>query len=307
MEAFLLLFHITRSVTDYAPVHRGRAQCRMLARLLDALGSGTIDIPSPLWESVLTDLDFMRRCGVADDPGLRELCGRLLATKVMTGAGGLQLTARIQVDIAAQACLPIRKLGIDWYRGWSGIVVYPSEYVAPRLVQDEAGLVHEFDETAAGEAWAGGPVVVSWAQDSGNSGKPAAGDPAYNVVIHEFAHKLDLLGGEADGLPPLDRTLHAGLQPRRWRRVLEDAYQRFSAAVDLVELELPPDVDPESGAADPYYAGLPLDPYAAQDEAEFFAVSSEAFFVDPQPLRDAFAEWYELLARFYLQDPLAGR
>lgn len=272
----------------------------MLARLLDSLGSGRIDIPLALWESVLADLPFLQRFGAASDCGLREQCGRLLATKVMTGAGGLELTAEIQVAIAAQACLPILKLGIEWYRGWSGIVVYPSEYVAPRRVQDEAGLVHEFDETAAGEAWDGGPVVVSW--DRG-----ADRDQAYNVVIHEFAHKLDLLGGEADGLPPLDRTLHPGLEAHRWRRVLDDAYQRFSAAVDLIEAELPPDVDPESGAADPYYARLPLDSYAAQDEAEFFAVSSESFFVDPQRLADAFPEWFELLARFYLQDPLAGR
>ena len=276
----------------------------MLARLLDSLGSGRIDIPPVLWESVLADLPFLQRFGAASDCGLRELCGRLLATKVMTGAGGLGLTAEIQVAIAAQACLPILKLGIEWYRGWSGIVVYPSEYVAPRRVQDEAGLVHEFDETAAGEAWDGGPVIVSWAQDTDGA---TGGNQAYNVVIHEFAHKLDLLAGEADGLPPLDRTLHPGLDARRWRRVLDDAYQRFSAAVDLVEAELPPDVDPESGAADPYYARLPLDPYAAQDEAEFFAVSSESFFVDPQRLADALAEWYELLARFYLQDPLAGR
>ena len=125
---------------------------------------------------------------------MRELCGRLLATKVMTGAGGLELTAEIQVAIAAQACLPILKLGIEWYRGWSGIVVYPSEYVAPRRVQDEAGLVHEFDETAAGEAWDGGPVIVSWAQDTDEA---AGGNQAYNVVIHEFAHKLDLLAGGA--------------------------------------------------------------------------------------------------------------
>ncbi len=275
----------------------------MLARLLGSLGSGTIEVPSPLWESALADLGFLQRFGATTDPELRALCGRLLATKVMTGAGGLELTATIQVAIAAQACLPILKLGIDWYRGWSGIVVYPSEYVARRRVQDEAGLVHEFDETAAGEAWEGGPVVLSWAQN----GEPPSGDPAYNVVIHEFAHKLDLLDGEADGLPPLDRHVHAGLKPHRWRRVLDDAYQRFGAAVELIELELPPDIDPESGAADPYYGHLPLDPYAAQDEAEFFAVSSEAFFVDPQRLREVFPEWYELLARFYLQDPLAGR
>jgi len=111
----------------------------MLARLLDSLGSGTIDIPSPLWESVLADLDFLQRRGAASDPGLRELCGRLLATKVMTGAGGLELTGTVQVAIAAQACLPILKLGIDWYRGWSGIVVYPSEYVARRRVSRRAG------------------------------------------------------------------------------------------------------------------------------------------------------------------------
>ncbi len=81
--------------------------------------------------------------------------------------------------------------------------------------------------------------------------------------------------------------------------------KRFCAALDLVELELPDDLDPDSEAADPYYARLPLDPYAAQDEAEFFAVSSEAFFVDPGRLRDAFPQWYELLSRFYRQDPLA--
>jgi Mlc titration factor MtfA (ptsG expression regulator) len=273
----------------------------MLARLLDSLGSGTVEIPAPLWEGAVAELAFLRRLDTSDRAGLRELCGRLLATKVMTGAGGLELTAPIQVAIAAQACLPILKLGIDWYRGWSGIVVYPSEYVAPRRVQDETGLVHEFDETAAGEAWDAGPVIVSWTQDQGG---PAAGDPAFNVVIHEFAHKLDLLNGEADGLPALDRRVHAGLEPHHWRRVLDDAFQRFGAAVDLIELELPADVDPESDAADRYYAHLALDPYAAQDEAEFFAVSSETFFVDPQRLRDAFAEWYELLSCFYRQQPL---
>jgi hypothetical protein len=275
----------------------------MLGRLLDSLGSGNVEIPPSLWEGVLAELGFLRRFRAAADGSLRELCGRLLATKVMAGAGGLELTAGIQVAVAAQACLPILKLGIDWYRGWSGIVVYPSEYVARRRVQDEAGLVHEYEETAAGEAWHAGPVIVSW---SGEAAAAHAGDPAFNVVIHEFAHKLDLLGGEADGLPPLDRRLHAGLEPHRWRRTLDDAFQRFGAAVDLIEMELPADVDPESTDADPYYARLPLDPYAAQDEAEFFAVSSEAFFVDPRPLRDAFPQWYELLTRFYLLDPASG-
>ena len=102
---------------------RARAQCRMLARLLDSLGSGRIDIPTALWESVLIDLPFLQGFSATRDSSLRDLCGRLLATKVMTGAGGLDLTAEVQVSIAAQACLPILKLGIEWYRGWSGIVV----------------------------------------------------------------------------------------------------------------------------------------------------------------------------------------
>jgi len=275
----------------------------MFARLLDSLGSGAVEIPPPLWNEVLAALPFLRRFDAQADGTLRELCSRLLATKVMSGAGGLELTGAIQVAIGAQACLPILRLGIDWYRGWSGIIVYPSEYVARRRIQDESGLVHEFEETASGEAWEGGPVIVSWYPDGGSA---AHDDPAFNVVIHEFAHKLDLLDGQADGLPPLDRRLHAGLEPHHWRSVLDDAWQRFAAAVDLVELDLPADVDPESDRADPYYAHLPLDPYAAQDQAEFFAVSSEAFFVSPQRLLDAFPQWYELLAGFYRQDPLAG-
>jgi len=275
----------------------------MLARLLDALRTRAVDIPSPLWEQTLAEHPFVQRLTGADDPQFRRLCGRLLQAKVMTGADGLQLTAAIQVSIAVQACLPIQRLGLGWYRGWSGIVVYPAQFRAHRTVQDEAGLVHEFSETVAGEAWEGGPVIVSWAQGERDQ---AQADFACNVVIHEFAHKLDMLNGDADGLPALDRRLHRGLEPHLWRRILDEAFNRFCAAVDLVELDLPDDVDPESSAADAYYAGLALDPYAAQDVAEFFAVSSEAFFVAPQRLCDAFPQWYALLSAFYLQDPLAA-
>ena len=275
----------------------------MLKRLLDTLGLGEVGIPQSLWDLALNELTFVRRLAGTADPEFRRLCGRLLATKVMTGAGGLQLTAPIQINLAVQACLPIQHLGIDWYRGWSGIVVYPSEFRADRRVQDESGLVHEFSETVAGESWDGGPVIVSWPDADHGSGAP---EFAFNVVIHEFAHKLDLLNGEADGLPHLDRRLHAGLDPGRWRQILDEAFDRFNAALDLIELQLPDHVDPESSAADAYYARLPLDPYAAQDTAEFFAVSSEAFFVEPSRLREAFPAWYGLLSDFYRQDPLAG-
>jgi hypothetical protein len=88
--------------------------------------------------------------------------------------------------------------------------------------------------------------------------------------------------------------------------VLDDAFERLNAELDLIEAEIPPDVDPESPQGDAWYARLPLDAYAATDPGEFFAVSSEAFFVSPQRLRDAFPEWYALLAKFFLQDPLAA-
>ncbi|MGZ9059330.1 MAG: zinc-dependent peptidase, partial [Burkholderiaceae bacterium] len=145
-----------------------------------------------------------------------------------------------------------------------------------------------------------GPLVLSW-EDAQQSATGAGA--AYSVVIHEFVHKIDLLDGDADGVPPFVGP-HKPLSPDRWRSVLHQSFDRFAAELELIDAELPHDLDPESDAWDRHYAHLPIDPYAAHDEAEFFAVSSEAFFVKPGRLRDAFPEWYALLARFFLQDPL---
>jgi len=277
------------------------AQCHSMGRILQPRARAGADIPSLLWEQAWTSLAFVRRYGADAQARLRELCGQFLTTKVMTGAGGLQLTGAIQANIALQACIPVLELGIDWYRGWSGIVVYPSEFMVRRQVQDDSGVVHDYGEELSGEAWQGGPVVLSWSQEP-----PTATTPqfAFNAVIHEFAHKLDQLDGEADGRPPFDRRLHAGLAPRQWNAIRDDAFERFNAAIDLIEAQLPSDLDPESGEAARFYAGLALDPYAAQDHAEFFAVSSESFFVEPARLSDAFPQWYRMLADFYRQDPM---
>jgi Mlc titration factor MtfA (ptsG expression regulator) len=205
----------------------------------------------------------------------------------------------MQVNIAVQACLPILNLGIDWYRGWTSIVVYPGEFLVPRAMTDDAGVVHEYIEPIAGEAWDGGPLLLSWDDVLGSS----SGAP-YNVVIHEFTHKIDMLEGDANGVPPFDRRLHPMLEAARWTGILDDAFERFNAELELIEAELPPDIDPEDAEADSYYAHLPLDPYAAHSEGEFFAVSSETFFVDPARLRAAFPDWYAQLAAFFRQDPL---
>jgi Mlc titration factor MtfA (ptsG expression regulator) len=211
----------------------------------------------------------------------------------MNGAAGLKLTDFMRLSIAAQAALPILELPPALYEGWDEIIVYPAGFEIPRARADDAGVVHEYIEEAAGEAWDGGPVILSWA----DLNEPAG---AFNVAIHEFAHKLDLrcgLTGEAPGLPP-------GIKPRRWRQTLQDAYESYARWLGEVENSIPPDVDPESPRASPWYDRLPLDPYAATDLAEFFAVSSEQFFVGPEPLAEDLPRWYELLKLYYRQDTL---
>lgn len=229
------------------------------------------------WQRVEARLRCLGHLNATDRQRLRNLCLDFLAEKEFHGAHGFVLTDDILLAIALQACLPILNLGLEAYRGWIGVVVYRGDFMIPREVVDEAGVIHEYDEPALGEAWPGGPVILSWPDD------PAAVDGA-NVVIHEFAHKLDMLDGQVDGRP----LLPGGLAPSRWSAEMEAARQSVARLVER---------------------GLPtyLDPYAAEDGAEFFAVASEAFFDDPQGLRRAHPKVYELLARFYRQDPAAPK
>lgn len=275
----------------------------MLNTLLQRLKrTPPVTIPDHLWNTTLAALPFVERLDSGERVRLRALAEQLLADKQMAGAADLVLTPAMQVSIAVQASLPVLNLGLDWYRGWKSIVVYPSEFLVPRSVTDEDGVVHEYVEPISGEAWDRGPLVLSWEDAQINT---RAG-VAYSVVIHEFVHKLDLLNGDADGVPPFSSTLHKKLSVARWHDVLREAFDRFTAEIDLIESEIPADVDPESDEVDRFYAHLPFDAYAAQDESEFFAVTSEAFFVAPAGLDQAFHDWYVLLSQFFLQDPLAA-
>ena len=226
-------------------------------------------IDDSLWRRATRGLTFL-----PDSPKLRSLALLFLAEKEFTGAHGLEVTDAMRVSIAAQACLPILELGLDWYAGWRGIVVYPGDFQVRREWVDEAGVVHEWDDELAGEAMPGGPVVLSW--------DAAANEPAINVVIHEFAHKLDMINGEADGLPPL----HPGMDRKAWIEAFREAYEGFCNAVDR--------------GKDTW-----LDPYAAEHPSEFFAVISEAFFESPAETRRRYPLVYEQLKLFYRQDPAA--
>lgn len=246
------------------------------------------------WQALRDSLPYLRGLDEADVTRLRTLIARFLSSKTFTGAQGLEPDDTMRLTIAAQACLPVLHLGLTPYDDFVEIVVYPSAFAVRRTITDDHGLVHEFDDVLAGEAMDGGPVVLSWDDVAGPDRAPAA-----NVVIHEFAHKLDMADGEADGCPPMPRAARA-----RWLEALHAAYNNFVDALDALEAGLPDDVDPEGEEADHWYAELPLDPYAATDEAEFFAVAAEVFFVEPDRLAQAYPTLYERFVAYFGRDPM---
>ncbi len=236
-------------------------------------------IPDPLWQLTLARLPFLAQRSDADLAELRRLASLFLDQKEFTGADGLVVDDAMAVCIAVQAVLPVLRVGLAPYDGFVGIVVHPDEVVARREVMDDDGVVHAYDEVLAGEAMEGGPVMLSW-RDVADAGETAAS--GYNVVIHEFAHVLDMGDGAADGVPPLPSA-----QARRdWLAVLMPAYDRHGEQVVCG------------------YDTL-LDPYGAQGPEEFFAVASETFFVNPKELRAEHPDLYGLLARYFRQDPAA--
>ncbi len=236
-------------------------------------------IPDDLWKRTLVRYPFLRRRDAADAAELRRLTSLFLDRKEFAAAGGLKLTDAMVVAIAAQAVLPVLRLGLARYDGFVGIVVHAGQVVARREVTDDDGIVHEYDEVLAGEAMEGGPLMLSW-QDVRAAGRSAA--LGYNVVIHEFAHVLDMADGLADGVP----LLPPDIPVPAWRSLLQ---QEFSTFVRRVE----------------QHEDTVLDPYGAEGEDEFFAVASEAFFVHPQAMQREHPGLYAMFTRLYLQDPAA--
>jgi Mlc titration factor MtfA (ptsG expression regulator) len=235
---------------------------------------GAID--AALWRQTLAQLPFLDGLSAQETKRLRETVILFLHDKSVHGAGGLVLEPAMPLLIAAQACLLILNLDIDYFAGWVEIIVYPDEFVPKIEYVDEDGVVHTDLAPRAGEAWLQGPVILSWADVA-----PRADGDGVNVVIHEFAHKLDMLNGDANGFPPL----HAGMSRRAWAAAFEAAYADFCRRVDAGE-------------------ETAIDPYAAESPGEFFAVVSEAFFEIPRVVDLDYPELYGQLQQFYRQDPL---
>ena len=238
-------------------------------------------IPDDLWKRTLVRYPFLQRRDPADGAELRRLTSLFLDRKEFSCAGGLRLTDAMAVAIAAQAALPVLRLGLQAYDRFVGIVIHPDAVVARRSQQDEDGIVHEYEETLAGEAMEGGPVMLSW-PDVRLSGRSAA--QGYNVVIHEFAHVLDMAGGWSGAAQGRVPRLPPALRVADWVASLGNEYTRFVARVDAGD-------------------ATALDPYGATAEEEFFAVASECFFVNPASMQDEHAALYRMFVLLYGQDP----
>lgn len=233
------------------------------------------DFTESAWLETVNHYPFVRALTQGERERLWEWVILFLHQKAIHGAGGLVVRDEMRYAIATQACILILNLDLDYYGGWAEVIVYPDEFVAEYEHMDDDGVMHQMREPMTGESWLQGPVILSWAD-------AAAPDQAagYNVVIHEFAHKLDMLNGDANGFPPL----HSGMSRDAWTGAFNSAYADFCGRVAAGEQTA-------------------IDPYAADDPAEFFAVTSEAFFEIPQTLQAAYPEVYRQLVLFFRQDP----
>jgi Mlc titration factor MtfA (ptsG expression regulator) len=232
----------------------------------------------PVWlDIVKKNLPIYHCLNQADQRKLQGHIQVFLAEKYFEGCGGLVLTDEIKVTIAAHACLLILHREADYYPRLVTILVYPHAYVAKHVESIGGGVVQEAEMVRLGEAWKEGVVVLSWHAVRQGASVLHRG---HNVVLHEFAHQLDLQDGLANGTP----TLPHRSQYMSWARVLSDEYEKLRR-------------DLEQGRTSV------LDEYGATNLAEFFAVATESFFEKPLQLQRKHPKLYAELKAYYRQDP----
>ena len=237
------------------------------------------DIDPHLWQLACQRSALLR--GLLPDAlsVLRGHSAAFLARKTITPVAGLVLDDGDRVLLAALCCLPLARLGGDGLYGWSQVIVYPEAFRVQRSHIDAAGVMHQWDDELIGEAWDAGPLVLSWADVLADLDEPDAG---FCVVVHEMAHKIDVLDGALDGTPPLPRPWQ-----QQWADDFQAAYDAFCAQVDAGEDTL-------------------IDPYAAEAPEEFFAVASEYHFSAPALLASAMPAVAAHLERYYGRSPMAA-
>ncbi|MDH4275960.1 MAG: zinc-dependent peptidase [Gammaproteobacteria bacterium] len=233
-------------------------------------------IEESVWRATLEALPWLPNLDTIAQARLRDYATLFLADKIIVGAQGYEVPAGLRVAIAVQACLLVLFSNLDAYRGFRSIIVYADEYIVAHTSMDDAGIVHARRDIRAGEAWREGPVVLA-ASAILHDGR---GD-GMNIVIHEFAHQLDMQNGDANGFPPLPKDIAV----TQWTQHFTRAYADFCRRVDGEE-------------------HTALDPYGSEAPEEFFAVMCEAFFLIPATLNAEYPNIFQLLKRFFRFDPL---
>jgi len=239
-------------------------------------------LPEPMRLAIARNVPITRSLPPDLARRLDGLVISFLAEKQFVGCNGLAITDEVRATIAAQACLLLLgRRGL--YDELQSILVYPGAFWVEDEVHDDDGLVTHRRRELSGEAWDSQRIILSWEDIAETARRPADG---YNVVLHEFAHYLDAEGRGLAPLPPSRVTATAGRV-----RALEAWHQELIAEYEVL--------------CDTVDRGEPtfLDPYAAEDEVEFFAVASEEFIECSAELRTAHPRLYALLREFYGIDP----
>jgi len=233
-------------------------------------------ITSDEWSLAFAALPLLEGLSKKDRSQLQDLVILFMHHKAFEGAHELVVSQYMALIISLQACLPILNIGLAGYDGWISIIVYPAGFAPERTITDDYGVVHKVQSSLAGEAWQRGPVVLAW-----DDAETAGIIDGHNLVIHEFAHKLDMQNGVANGFPPL----HANMNIQKWVKVFTAGFEHFQHRCKTNHL-------------------YGIDCYAATSPAEFFAVLSEVFFERPAILKKHYVDIYEQLQQYYKQDPL---
>jgi MtfA peptidase len=228
--------------------------------------------PTPEFALGLSAVRHLRRL----DPERRERVesdARVFAAeKHWEGCGGLKVTDGMKAVVSALACLLVTDNRSTLFENTSSVLLYPDRYVAgPQAGPD--GVIAPTGSVRLGEAHVNGPVILSWSDTL----RHATQTTGRNVVLHEFAHKLDMLDGLVNGTPALPETIALD----RWVDVMSHEYA-------LLRSELVAGVIPT------------IDPYGATNPAEFFAVATEHYFERPFALRTDRPELYDLLKDYYI-------
>lgn len=230
-------------------------------------------IPAEIWHDVTRRMPTLQALDAVQMARLRELSTWFLRHKTITGVQDLVVTPAMRVAVAAQACQLILELDTSYFDGWSEVILYPGAFRTRHEQMDDMGIVHNDASTLSGESWLHGPVVLAWGEVESELFHHQAGR---NVVVHEFAHKLDGLNGAMNGMPPL----HLRMRRTDWTEALSHTYETLCHQVD--------------SRHSPF-----LNPYAATSPAEFFAVISEYFFTAPKVLQICCPAVHAQLTMFY--------